>query len=396
MSRIRNTTVLLVAAVAGCEAAPGVELTVVRDSAGVHIVESVAPQWGVGEGWTIGPAPLLDLAISGSGPNHEFVTVRDVRRLGDGRIIVVDEGTDEIRAYSSEGSFLTSVGRNGEGPGEFERPMSVEPFTADSLVVWDFWLRRITVFDGDLKLGRVATLSASPLRPGVRLFWFGDSTFVGSQTTGEGFGDLPGYYRQPINVTRFSFHEERYDTIATLAGYEGFSFDRGDARPPFGKLSQLAVRNGQVIGGDADRMEFAVYDPDGAVRQIFGVPSYDLSISPAERKRDLETLMPPEAPPFLHALVRDMPVPDTRPAYVAIRVDSEGYLWAAHYQSYGDRDEAQLWEVFSPDGRWMGAVTTPSHFDVLTIGLDHVAGIHKDEFDVQHPQILRLDRRGGQ
>jgi len=387
----RSGVALTLVLLTGCGRASGPELFSVKDSAWIEIVESTGPMWGVGEAWTIDPTPSLDLTLSGSGPKHEFFLVNDVRRLGDGRVVVVDEGADEIRAYSSDGAFLTSVGRNGEGPGEFSRPWSAQPFRADSLVVWDFWLRRITVLDAGLRLGRVATLPPSPLRPRQALFWLGDSTFVGIQTTTDAFEGL-GYYRDPLNVIRFAFESEAYDTIVTLAGNEGFRWEQGGTRPPFGKRSQVAIRTGSIIAGDADRMEFTVYSRDGTIRQIFRVPSYDLSITRAERKRDLETLIHPDAPPFLHDAVRDMPVPETKPAYASIRVDSEGYVWASHYQSYGDLDEAQVWEVFSPEGRWMGAVTTPPRFDILTIGKSHVAGLYKDEFDVPHPQLLSLVR----
>jgi hypothetical protein len=379
----------------GCADGGTVEFVSVRDSVGIEIVESSARQWDDGEAWTIGQTPILDLALSGPGPMHEFVTVRDVRRLADGRVVVVDEGVDEVRSYSSDGSFLSAIGREGEGPGEFQRPISIQPYGMDSLIVWDFWLRRITIVDADLGLGRVVTQRDVGRRLRPRMYRLEDSTFVGTFPLGTGSEDGLGYYRDPVELVRFVFGSGEYEQIATLAGGEGFSTERVDARPPFGRSSQIAVRDGQVIAGNADRMQFVVYDADGTVRQLFGVPSYDLSISRAERERELETLMPAEAPQFMRDLVQEMPVPETKPAYRSIRVDSEGYLWASRYQSYGDLDEAQVWEVFSPAGHWMGAVTTPARFDVLAVGANYVTGVFKDDFDVQHPQVLSLDRQGG-
>ena len=51
-----------------------------RDSAGIAIVESGSPRWGAGDGWTIDPQPLVDLATSGAGANHEFFRVVDAMR----------------------------------------------------------------------------------------------------------------------------------------------------------------------------------------------------------------------------------------------------------------------------------------------------------------------------
>ena len=38
----------------------------------MEIVEALRPLWDSVPGWTIDPEPLLDLALSGAGPNHEF------------------------------------------------------------------------------------------------------------------------------------------------------------------------------------------------------------------------------------------------------------------------------------------------------------------------------------
>ncbi|MDT8370198.1 MAG: hypothetical protein RQ745_13410 [Longimicrobiales bacterium] len=86
-----------------------------------------------------------------------------MRRLGDGRILVVDEGVDEIRLYSSSGRFIGGAGRTGEGPGEFAMPISAQPFRGDSIAVWDFWLRRLTVLDSALEVGRVSRLPSPDL-----------------------------------------------------------------------------------------------------------------------------------------------------------------------------------------------------------------------------------------
>ena len=97
---------------------PGTEQTGVvrRDSAGVAIIESNTPRWSEGRGWTVDPTPTLDLSTSGTGLDHEFFRVSDARFLPEGHIVVANAGTDEIRLYSSAGSLIQSVGREGEGP----------------------------------------------------------------------------------------------------------------------------------------------------------------------------------------------------------------------------------------------------------------------------------------
>ncbi len=365
---------------------------VVRDSLGIRIVESMAPLWADSSGWRVDPRPLLDLAESGSGPGHEFQTVRDILRLPDGRIIVVDEGNDEVSSYGPDGTLLRRMGRGGEGPGEFRRPRTVERVAGDSLAIWDPSLRRLTMLDSQLSVGRVNVLPDPNIRT-IQLNWFGDSTFIAPLYSLEGFDgvdEILGPYRKPFYLARISFSTGQVDTIARMAGGEGFATERFDAPGLFQRVSQVAVRPGMIVTGDSDLMEFFVYGSTAAVESIIRVPNYDLSISEEDIDRELALWLSPEASPAIQAAAPRMPVPETKAAFRRILLDSEGRIWAQLYQTMSERDGPQMWEVFDTDGRWLGPVETPDRFNVWSIGENYVAGVFKDELDVQHPMILAL------
>jgi len=83
---------------------------VVRDSAGVTVATSSTPRWASApeEAWTISPTPLLDLSTASSGPEHEFYRVADIVRLSDGRIVVANTGSFELRIYAPDGTHLAA------------------------------------------------------------------------------------------------------------------------------------------------------------------------------------------------------------------------------------------------------------------------------------------------
>ncbi len=54
--------------------------------------------------------------------------------------------------------------------------------------------------------------------------------------------------------------------------------------------------------------------------------------------------------------------------------------------------QPQRWEILSSEGVWLGSMELPERFTVMDIELDAVLGIWRDELDVQHPQVLGLDR----
>ena len=60
------------------DAVPAVER---RDSAGVRIVEASRPAWDESSRWRIDPVPLVDLAASGTGPEHVFYRVGGMVRF---------------------------------------------------------------------------------------------------------------------------------------------------------------------------------------------------------------------------------------------------------------------------------------------------------------------------
>ena len=110
--RGRSAVVAVVLGLFACESpADDPSLVERRDSVGVEIAEALRPVWGDGEGWQIDPEPIIDLAMSGSGPTNEFAEVTGMARLSDGSIAVADEMLNEVRLYAPDGGLVSSAGR---------------------------------------------------------------------------------------------------------------------------------------------------------------------------------------------------------------------------------------------------------------------------------------------
>ncbi len=130
--------VALLLAVAACgdsSEAKGTRPAAVRDSAGVRIVESLDPQWSAEARWTIDSVPALLIGVAEGDPEQEFFRLNDARRLSDGRIVAANGGTSELRYFSADGAYLCSSGRQGAGPGEFDRISWLQVIGGDTLIV---------------------------------------------------------------------------------------------------------------------------------------------------------------------------------------------------------------------------------------------------------------------
>jgi hypothetical protein len=368
------------------------------DSAGVVLAISTGRAWDADRtaAWTLEPSPLLDLTTTGTGPAHEFYRVSDATRLADGRIIVADRGSSQVRSYSPEGTSIRVVGAPGEGPGEYRQIASVHAFRGDSVAVYS-WPTRLTVLAPDLSFAR--TVSLGDNAQGLHLVEGGFLATLVYPSVLEYEGESR-LIREPVPVVRFSFDGRLTDTVTMAPGYEEFMVIReehgGGMRPLFGKSTSVGVGRSSFVVGGGDRMAFTERNLSGRPLREVRVEGYPVAVSAAEVQAERDARIPSDRPPpeWYREIVAMLPVPGTKPAYTELLVDAEGCVWAGAYQSAVTLDEPRKWEVFDPAGAWLGTLETPASFTVFEVGRDHVLGVRRDDLDVEHVQLLRLIRRG--
>ncbi len=98
----------------------------------------------------------------------------------------------------------------------------------------------------------------------------------------------------------------------------------------------------------------------------------------------------PEGPPLLAFA-------EALPAFIGLEVAEDGHLWVRLPQTVEELmsgHPAQLrtdrWNVFDPEGRWLGTVETPPELEVRAFGDGWVAGIWRDALDVDYVRFHRL------
>ena len=75
-----------------------------------------------------------------------FVSIVDATVNSKGDLYVADRGLNEIRKFNKDGQYLLTMGRKGQGPGEFQDIRTVAVNSHDDLIVYDSMLRRISIF----------------------------------------------------------------------------------------------------------------------------------------------------------------------------------------------------------------------------------------------------------
>lgn len=115
-------------------------------------------------------------------PETALTFVGSMHVSDDGMMHVTQPLVAEIRVYSADGELLRTVGRRGEGPGEFQR-IGMLGVVGDSLWVFDSGTDRFSFFDpgSGALLGSVRAPSTDPGRAGVPATAYSlldDSTFL--------------------------------------------------------------------------------------------------------------------------------------------------------------------------------------------------------------------------
>jgi 6-bladed beta-propeller len=122
----------------------------IYDSAGISIVENADPVWSEPQ-WTVSERPVLEVG----GPNSEvLLNPTDAIRLADGRILITDDGSQNVRVFSAAGQLLQTIGRQGFGPGEFQSVSQIDHFRLDSLAIYDYMQQQVSLFDVAGRFGR--------------------------------------------------------------------------------------------------------------------------------------------------------------------------------------------------------------------------------------------------
>lgn len=140
--------------------AEGVAYRVV-DSLGVKTVETLNPELiEAKHRWTLASEPDVRIGSSDD-PVTALAGVKAIAYGPNGQIIVPNDQTFEIKAFSATGEPLWTQGRIGDGPGEYRGFRSAE-YCSGKIVATDLQLRRLTLLDIEGRI--VAPHDWSPLR----------------------------------------------------------------------------------------------------------------------------------------------------------------------------------------------------------------------------------------
>lgn len=371
-----------------------------RDSAGIRIIENARPPDGSRLGWKVDSDPNLSIgALEGEDP-YLLHQVFDAMKLSDGRIVVANRGSQELRVFDATGVHLATWGGQGEGPGEFNSLLQVANWPGDSLVAWYSQGDRLSIFDVAGNIGR----TLMPGDPGNRVEEVVHSgAILTSRSSGGGLGSAVGLVRREssyevLDGTGRSVAAlgPRPDADLLVSGSGNvFSF----RTIPFTPSTRTGVWADRFVVAPNHSYEIKAYDATGMPTLIVRREHTPVVPTSAHRDADIErrvALRPPEEQAErrreLQARYAEVPMAETFPAFGEIIADAMEHLWVQEYDLPGEQREKPLWTVFNREGRVLGFVETPSGLRIYEIGADYILGRATDDLGVEYVQVWPLSR----
>ena len=393
----------IVAVACGGSETPAVT-TVTRDSAGISIVENSAsesvPVWRFAE-----PAAVEIGALDGD-PYYQFGDVVGGVRLSDGRIVVGDGVSKQLRFYDPTGRHLLTVGGSGQGPGEFRFLFGVDLQPGDTIVGMDWPVGSSAWFDSDG--GYIENKRVGPYWPGLAGHLLSDGSLLVDTYQRGSYGNEIEWWAaygeedlfRPAGVlVRVSPDGETTDTLLPVMGEEWFKTgkvrqDLALRQLPFARTTSVAWSDDRIYIGETGAREVSVLRFDGTRERMIRWVGDAVPVTGAERDsvRDdlLDNLRRPARRPYFERWLRAVPYPVEKPAFRALATDAAGRLWVQAWAEAGSgRDR---WSVFGVDGSLIAEVDAPSGLTLLDLGEEEILAVWKDPLDVAYVRVYRLVR----
>lgn len=373
-----------------------------RDSAGVEIVHN-ADLGPARATWQLSQRPLLTFGRQNAGDPAGMFRVVGAQRLRDGRVVIANSGTNELKLYASDGRFLKAVGGSGSGPGEFRELTQIFLLPPDSILVYDASLERLSVFDSRGRYTRSFRFDSS-IDPIV----FPAGVLPNGDLLALNASHMVALANEGVNVDsaliiRFDRDGALVQQMGRFAQNWRYRKRSGDLQTvlpiPLSPRGQLLISREGYCHTTGETFSLRCYDLDGVPHRIIDLDYELIPTTEAMVEKHFEEQWrnaPENRRRAIMRLRQELPIPDHLPAIASASVDAAGNFWLQEYPDIGAPVTHALWRIFSPNGRLISQIEMPRRFAPFEIGVDFVIGAWRDDLDVEYVGVYCLSKATGE
>jgi len=248
-------------------------------------------------------------------------------------IYILDRNAGDIKVFDGRGEYLRTIGRKGQGPGEFILPGQIFIQDRKELLVYDDGDRSFSYFtlDGDfIKSKNISKAEALEVKINSK----GDFTFA-----------TMGYSKETGNITyRLDLYDKEVNFIKRLDSIPGTTDHRG--RNLFPPLFSWAIdNNDNIVYGYQKEFELQIFNPEGRLTKRILKEHAPVKITEEEineRKKDI-------------SFGTKLYISEFHPAFRAISTDEEDKIFVMTWEKI-EGNNGFYHDTFDSEGRYIAKV----------------------------------------
>jgi len=245
-----------------------------------------------------------------------------------GYVYIVDRSTAEIKVFNPQGKKISTFGKKGQGPGEFQMPVFIRA-GSESLTVFDFLSRRMIhlSLEGTYIDQKISLRTFAPIGVDSYGYWLGTTSLA----------------PQPIGGIELIKYDPDLKPVLEIYREEPDYSQKEKRELTIGKPSIKCAFSGQseIYWGMPNKYEIKVIDKDGKTVKMIRNKSDRLPISAAEKKSYED-----QYKDFPGKLIFS----DSWPAYKGLSLDERGRLFVETYKKEKST-AASFYDIFDAEGR---------------------------------------------
>ncbi len=274
-------------------------------------------------------------------------------------IYVCDYRANNIKVFDPSGKFMKTIGRQGQGPGEFEMPFHIA-ICKDRLVVWELGNRRISVLNSEGEFIKSVQIDRYEGRPRkIRALPNGDFV-IEKVKTYYGINEKP----QECTIEIHSPDLELKKTLTTQEVWENKYIVKPVStnvpQPYTARVNWDVSPEGKIYIGFSKDYIIEIYNNEKGRLSSFSHEYEPVKITEEDKKNWFAGMTSIRssgsfreekkgAPDYI---VKNTNFPKYKPPYNRITVDGEGNILVFPYQKDNVKD-VRNFDAFDPEGKFI-------------------------------------------
>ncbi len=298
-----------------------------------------------------------DLSIGNEGDeNYVFYDLVILAVDSEGNIFVLDRGNFRIQKFDKNGSYLQTIGRQGQGPGEFEQPMSLFIDVKDRIYVYDSFRRYLHVFENEGKFKETIRLPRSPSF-GLGISEKGN---ILSQTSD---------YSQEENTTNVVLMDSKGKVIKRIVSYPfetpPMIKKRILGNPYSHRLYFCPDLDGSGVYGHSSEYKLYVLNTSGEARLRIEKEEKAEPVTQKDKDIRIDNYLESQEKSGTKVKLTRNEVkkayifPEFNPFFSGIVLDNEGRIYVERFKLYNPEDRSRVYDLFSEEGYYIYRVKMP-------------------------------------